>query len=48
MGAEGGWMPSGFMGGVGNFVAYILMGIGGALIVSDLLAIFFAPDKDEE
>jgi hypothetical protein len=48
VGAHGGWMPEGFLGGAGNFVAYILMGIGGALIASDLLAIFFAPDKDKE
>jgi hypothetical protein len=48
LGVNGGWMANGFMGGVGTFVAYILMGIGGALIASDLLAIFFASDKDEE
>jgi hypothetical protein len=48
VGVHGGWMAGGFMGGVGNFVGYILMGIGGALVASDLLAIFFASDKGKE
>ena len=48
VGAGGGWVDRGFLGGAGNFVGYILMGIGGALVVSDLLAIFLAQDKDKE
>lgn len=48
VGVHGEWSQALYLGGIGNFVAYILMGIGGALVVSDLLAIFFAPEKDEE
>lgn len=48
VGVHGGWMSEGFLGGIGNFVGYILMGIGAALVASDLLAIFLAPDKDKE
>lgn len=50
VGAEGGWGfgPHGFMGGTGNFVAYLLMGLGGAFVASDLLGIFFGPDQDED
>lgn len=49
LGVEGGWGfgPQGFLGGTGNFVAYLLMGLGGAFVASDLLGIFFAPDKDD-
>lgn len=48
VGVHGGWMASGLMGGIGNFVGYILMGIGGALVLSDLLAIFLSPEKGKE
>jgi hypothetical protein len=48
VGVNGGWSSGGFLGGAGNFVAYILMGIGGALVASDLLAIFFASHKAKE
>ena len=43
-----GFAPNGFMGSAGNFVGYLLMGLGGALVASDLLGIFFGPDGDDK
>jgi len=50
VGVEGGWGfgPQGILGGTGNFVAYLLMGLGGAFVASDLLGIFFGPDNDDK